>query len=91
MTTAMERESTSNLMEHITMEIGKMTSTRAKVKSCGPMEPSLKDSIAVARSTAGDAFTGQMAAHSTVTLSIIKCLAMVSISGQILGSTMVSG
>ena len=91
MTTATEKESISNRMEHTTMEIGKMTSTREMVKSYGPMERSLKDNIAMARSTVGGAFTGLMAAHSTVTLLTIKCLAMVYISGQILGSTMVSG
>ena len=87
----MEKESISKLMEHITTEIGKMISTRDKVKSYGLTAPSLKGSIAMARNMAEGAFTGLMEAHLTVTLSIIKCLAMVSISGQIRGSTTVSG
>ena len=73
------------------MEIGKMTSTREMVKSYGPMERSLKDSIAMERNMAGGAFTGQMEVHLMVTLSIIKCLVMVSISGQTRGNTMVNG
>ena len=87
----MERESISKRMEHITTEIGKMISTRDKVKSYGLTAPSLKGSIAMARNMVEGAFTGLMEAHLTVTLSIIKCLAMVSISGQIQGSTTVSG
>ena len=91
MTTATEKESISNRMEHTTMEIGKMTSTREMVKSYGPMERSLKDNIAMERNTAGGAFTGQMEVHLMVTLSIIKCLVMVSISGQMRGNMMVNG
>ena len=91
MTTVMGKESISKQMEHTTMEIGKMTSTRVKVKSYGPMERFSKVSIAMERNMVEGASTGQMVAHLTVTLSIIKCLVMVSISGQILGSTMENG
>ena len=91
MTIATERESIPNKMEHTTKEIGKMTSTRDKAKSCGPMELSLKDSIAMERNMVGGAFTGQMEVHLMVTSSIIKCMAMVSISGLMLGSMTASG
>ena len=91
MTTAMEKVSISKRMEHTTTAIGKMTSTKDRVKSYGPMELSLKDSIAMEKNTAEGAFTGLMEAHLMVTLSIIKCLVMVSISGLILGNMTVNG